>query len=391
MHYNEKTDKSGQKEMAGVPGVRIDRNLFTWIDLRVKDIAIIMEKRRLEGEKRRNRFGEKMEDLKERYEKVMERRIERMRKNGINITLEEFRNRADPEMLKKSRNLEEEEYRKLFDNARAESVNSAKCIDDTAKDGENEAVHTDDSEIDSDREVVDCEMYGIPSSVEPETFRPSINILRPVVTGQSSEASSLNILRSLVKGHSVGGPDVSILRPTLQEPNEGELPQTEQTELDPIAEDFQSNVKTIKLKQKHKKHHHHHVKPKPKRTNSQAMFKKIGHEHAVSDNVEGQQSINPELVETPLCQNSSGDLLLSESKERVRKASAKLRVIKAFGGSFNDSNIEQQSSGETETRKYPLEKTDSTRLFSMQARSVLKKTSSRSIVYNDSQHNHRTK
>ena len=373
---------------------RNNTDLETWIDLRVSDIIRKMEKRRLDGEKRRTKFREKMANLKERYEKLMERRFERMRKDGTDMTLEEFRSRPDPETLRKLRNIEEEEYQQLFGdgNMPSTSVDTTK-IDNSpgedeeynSDDKENDDANSDASDFDSDRVEVDCELYGISSShLKFQRARSNINILRPVITGQDAESSSLNKLKSLMMGKKTeeprDRPDISILRPTiLEEPTVEEPPRAENTELDTVVENVGSTVKTIKLKQKQKKHHHHHTKPKPIRANSQANFlsvKKLGNK-TNSDSTDISAGGNP--------------VIHSEQKEKLRKASGKASAVNAIAGNIRkDSLVEREPLHEAGTKKKPPDSTtisNSSIAITIQARSVLKKRSSRAMIHNDSMRN----
>ena len=323
-------------------------DLEIWIDLGINEIVKIMEKRREDGEQRRQRFREKMENLKERYERIMERRIERMRKDGINITLEEFRNRIDPEILKKTGTLEEEEYRRLFGNTSADHLNISRNSGDLVNDNQ---VHSDESETDSDREVVDCEIYGIANPVKPEIKMPNISILRPMLK-----------------------------EPPVEETEKSE--QTEQTELNTITEGTQSSVKTIRLK--HVQRKHIKSKPKPKRANSQANLKKFENNSVDDTAIDKGKSA---FLDSFLRQNSS--LAPSETREKLRKASAKLRAIKAISGNFHsDATVDTQTSDES--KKKPPARTISTDSFSIPKRG-LKKRLSRPVVHNESLRNLRSK
>ena len=374
---------------------RTHTDLETWFDVKISDINRKMERRRLEGLKRRAKFREKMANLKERYEKLMERRFARMRKDGIDLTLAEFR-RPDADALRKLRNIEEEEYNQLFGDGNVPSTS-----EDTTKiwdsDGEDEndnsdekddEVKSDESDFDSDRVEVDCELYGI-SNTQLKFHRARSNfskILRPAVRDQGAEStglSSLDKIRSLMIGRRTeqpaNGPDISILRPTILEgPLVEEPNHVENTELDTIEENTEGTVKTIKLKQKQKKHHHHHhakSKPKPIRANSQANFLKV---KKVGDDS------HTDSTET---QTAGKTVALSEQKQKLRRVNSKVSAVNAIAADNWRDPSEQVSRHETTTKTRPSDSnaTSNTSFsITVQARSVLKKRPSRAIIHNDS-------
>ena len=379
---------------------RTNADLETWIDIKVSDINRKMERRRLEGEKRRAKFRERMANVKERYERLMERRFERMQKDGIDLTLAEFR-RPDADTIRRLRNIEEEEYNQLFGdgNVPSTSENTTKTWDSDGEaennnsDERDDEVKSDESDFDSDRVEVDCELYGISSSQHKfQRATSKFNILRPSVrdTGESTGLSSLDKIRSLMIGRrpeqSTNGPDISILRTTILEgPTVEEPEHIENTGLDTIDESTESTVKTIKLKQKQKKHHHHHhakSKPKPIRANSQASLLKV------------KRLGNDSNTDSTIPPTAESVVIRGGQKAKLQRVNSKVSAVNAIAADKWKNPSEQVSEHisqhETNTKAGPSSSNTSSNssiAVTVQARSVLRKRSSRPIVHNDSMSN----
>ena len=317
-----------------------------WATVRIQSIVKATEARKRKGEEKRQIFRGKIEELRERYERVMERRIQRLREDGMDITLEEFRARPSRRDRKKAVTVEEEEYRNIFGQGASGSGNQ----EEDAEGGGQELFGESDS--DSDREVVDYESYGIsnPPEVKTEIKELDLSILRPARSGFG------NLL--------------NIIRPVMTEPTVEEL---EPTELEPITEGVsQAAVKTIKLKMKPKKHH---TKPKPTRTNSQANLRKVFGSDSGDDKASTKG--NSAFLETFLRQNSSGHLIPSDTKEKFRLSSAKLKVIKAFrDGHSSETKKSGEVSVESDTKQKLAKRSESTDSMSIATKGLLKRRES---------------
>ena len=148
----------------------------------LNDLSSVIEKRRVESEKRRQNFIQRMEILRGRQDKLTERRIQRMRNDGIDISFKEFRNKPDVKALRKAGRLHTE-LGKISLKLAARTVIAADRTDSKRYESE----QSGDSETDSDREMVDCEKYGISSPVSskirtPEIQTPAKTTFRPVIT-----------------------------------------------------------------------------------------------------------------------------------------------------------------------------------------------------------------
>ena len=126
--------------------------------LKLDEMVNISKQRLAESEQRRQKFFQRMKTLRDRSDKVVERRIQRMRNNGINISLTEFRNRPDIKALRKANELDNDLGKISLELTKGaivdvETFNSMHI--------ESEKTDSDESEYDSDREIVDTELYSI--------------------------------------------------------------------------------------------------------------------------------------------------------------------------------------------------------------------------------------
>lgn len=65
-----------------------------WVNLRLEELLRVLDIHNSESYERREQFEEKLQSLMERQEDLQERRVDRLRKEGIQIDLESVRRRA---------------------------------------------------------------------------------------------------------------------------------------------------------------------------------------------------------------------------------------------------------------------------------------------------------
>ena len=155
--------------------------------IKLDEMVNYSKQRLAESEQRRQKFIQRMKTLRDRSDKVVERRIQRMRNNGINISLTEFRNRPDIKALRKANELDND-----FGTISLELTKGA-IVDVETFDSmhtESEKTDLDESEYDSDRDIVDTELYviGAPAthqSCNQELITQVGASLRPVNTVDS--------------------------------------------------------------------------------------------------------------------------------------------------------------------------------------------------------------
>ena len=136
--------------------LHMELNQIQRFDDMVTEVCNHNEKRLVESVKRRQKFIQRMETLRDRNDVLVERRIQRMRNNGINITVKEFRNRPDVKAIRKASRLDKE----LGEISIKLTGSSNSFMEaDTMDSKESDEDKSDDSELDSDREIVDSELY----------------------------------------------------------------------------------------------------------------------------------------------------------------------------------------------------------------------------------------
>ena len=187
----------------------------------VNEICNHNEKRLLESVNRRQKFSQRMETLRHRNDALVERRIQRMRNNGINISLEGFRNRPDVKALRKASMLDKE-----LGEISLKLISSTVWEADTLDSKESDE---DDSELYSDREIGDSELYiqGISAPVVHQKRNAELKMhanARPVNTIDAEPSVEVTETGGLIgKGSStevkkmisrIGRLSLSVLKPS---------------------------------------------------------------------------------------------------------------------------------------------------------------------------------